>query len=735
MKKITTSLLVLSAVTTAFAQTKQDSIKSKEIQSIEIFGDRNTKQRGLETITRMPVNPQLQPQSISTISEKLIQDQGALTVTDVARNVPGVTLFGSYGGNRESMSIRGFRGTPVLKNGIRMDSDFRTGAGVFDMQGIESVQVIRGAAAITQGLGNGLGSGGGLINMVTKTPRYINLTEVGLRAGSWNLIRGTVDAQRVLGKKQNVGVRLNAAYEQSDSYRDVINKNKFYINPSVSWKIDDKTEFIAELDYLNGEGTPDRGTYNTKGTTENGLINMGSKFLGYDVDNEEYKTLSYSARITRELTDKISVRAAYMANSYDRDVIGATLSGNGQTRKRGLSRSVSEDNNSTIQVDVMGKNLNFGKFKWEWQVGYDMTSTNTSSQTSQNRYLDPLTGTWAVNQSGQIINPLADIDIINANLSINNHLELTNEMREALGLSVATKTKMTSYGFMTQQHLTFAEKFKLIGALRYSYTNDYHKGAWDPMVGFMYMPTKNINVYTTYSTITSLRQMGNPMIDGSTSGPAVTGQFEAGVKTSWFEDRLRANVNYFNMNQDNLTYNYYDPVTFAATNYYDYAGNLRRRGLEAEVTGRILPNLQVLLGYSYTDASYNNSPAYVNGSRPMNSPYHTANAWAQYTFQKTNTFLDGAYVSLGYYYIGSRPVNETTKSFDGHGNWIGGAQPFLMPEYYTLNAQVGYKYKQWTFRVLMNNLTDRIGYNSYYRGGYINQIDPFNMSGQISFKF
>ena len=728
MKKISTTLLVLSTVT-FFAQNqkKSDSLKSKEIETVEIFGDRNKKQRGLETVTRMPMNPQLQPQSISTISEKLIEDQGALTITDVAKNVPGVTLFGSYGGNRESMSIRGFRGTPVLKNGIRMDSDFRSGAGLVDMQGIESVQVIRGAAAITQGIGNGLGSGGGLINLVTKTPRYINSTEIGIRAGSWNLVRNTLDAQRTFGKKENIGFRLNAAYEQSDSYRDIINKDKFYVNPSFSWKIDDKTEFIAEMDYLDGEGTPDRGTYNTKDITENGLIDMGSRFLGFSMDNEEYNTLSYSARLTRELTDKISVRAAWMSNSYERDAIGATLSGNGETRRRGLARSYKEDRNSTLQIDVMGKDFRFGNFKWEWQVGYDMTDTKTISKSAQGITTKQL----------QDANFGTDITQVNSTGAINNNLDLSGkpELLSLLNLGVGETNNTTSYGFMTQQHLSLSDKFKLVGALRYSYTNENSKGVLDPMIGLMYMPMNNINIYGTYSTITSLRQMGDPMIDGTTSGPARTQQFEAGVKTSWFEDRFRANVNYFNMNQSNLIYTYYDPTTNAETEFNDYAGNLRRTGIEAEVTGRILPNLQVLMGYSYTDASYNNSPAYVNGSRPMNSPYNTANAWAQYTFQNTKSFLDGVYLSLGYYYVGSRPVNEQSQDYDAHGTYNNGKKPFLMPEYYTLNAQVGYKYKNWTFRVLANNLTDRLGYNSYYRGGYINQIDPRNLSGQIVFKF
>ena len=714
MKKITVASVFILGAFSAFGQVKNDSIKTSEIDTIEIFGERNKKQRGIESVTRFPVSPQNQPQSISVISEKLIEDQGALSITDVARNVPGVTLFGSYGGNRESMSIRGFRGTPVLKNGIRMDSDFRSGAGVIEMQGIESVQVIRGAAAITQGLGNGLGSGGGLINLVTKTPRFVNETEIGVRAGSWNQIRTTLDAQRVFGKKNNFGFRLTAAYEQADSYRDIINKDRFYINPSITWQIDDKTQFIAEFDYLDGQGTPDRGTINSKGITENGLIDMGSKFMGFTVDKEKYKTMSYSTRITRSLTDKINLRVAFMGNDYDRDALGATLYGNGFTRKRGLSNSSKNDKNNTLQIDILGKDMTFGKFKWEWQLGYDITSTKTDS----NSYTD------------------VSVDQIDVREVINNNITLSDAQLNSLyTVKENTVEKMNSYGFLTQHHLTFADKFKLIGALRYSYTNDYKEDAIDPMIGLMYMPYKNINVYTTYSTVTSLRQMGQSMIDGSKSGPAVTGQFEAGVKTSWFEDRFRANANYFNMNQSDLTYNYYDPITNAITNFYDYAGNLRRTGVEFEVSGRVLPNLQVLLGYSYTDASYSDSPAYVDGSRPMNSPYNTANAWAQYTFQDTNTFLDGLYVALGYYYIGSRPVNEQTKTFDGHGNWIGGSKPFLMSEYYTLNAQIGYRIGKFNFRVLMNNLTDQLGYNSYYRGGYINQIDPFNMAGQIVFKF
>ncbi|NGM90709.1 TonB-dependent receptor, partial [Parapusillimonas sp. SGNA-6] len=79
------------------------------IDEVEVFGERGKQPKGLEDITRMPLKPSDQIQSISIISHKVIEDQGALTLTDAVRNIPGVTLFGSYGGVKESMSTRGFR--------------------------------------------------------------------------------------------------------------------------------------------------------------------------------------------------------------------------------------------------------------------------------------------------------------------------------------------------------------------------------------------------------------------------------------------------------------------------------------------------------------------------------------------------------------------------------------------------------------------------------------------------
>ncbi|WP_291091057.1 TonB-dependent siderophore receptor [Empedobacter sp. UBA7494] len=738
--KLLLATLTILSFSTAFAQetTKEKKDSINNLQEVEIFGDRNKKQRGLEAITRFPVSPNQQIQTISTISEKLIEEQGALTITDAARNVPGVTLFGSYGGNRESMSIRGYRGTPVLRNGVRQDSDFRTAGAIADMQGIESIQVIKGSAAITQGVGNSLGSAGGVINLATKTPRFINAGNIGLRVGSWNQVRTTFDVQRVVDNAKSFAFRLNGAYQQGDSYRDVVNNKRFYIQPSLAWRPDDKTEVIAEMDYLNFEGVPDAGTVNLNNDFTQALANMGHRFLGFDTDFDKSEATTYSLRATRQLTDKISVRAAYYGSINDRDQQSTSLAtikdkaGNVadySLRTRSLGHSTRNDRNTTIQIDVMGKDFQAGILKWSWQAGYDYTTYRVDSRSAQ---IDSGKKDKDGNPIMTSTIPVVE-DPINVLQNINNKLPNNFDFSQ---LTINTSSPLDNgyyYGFMTQHHLNITDYVKVVGALRWSYSGVNSKDILDPMIGLMVSPIKNINLFGSYTTTSSLRSASNPLQGGGTVGTSRTKQFETGIKTDWFNDRLRANVTYFDMVNENLAYEIVNGNT--RTGLYQLAGDLKRKGIELEVTGRPLPNVQVMLGYSYLDTQYQGSPSYVDGSRPMNAPRNTANAWVQYKFQKTNTFIDGLSISSGLYYVGSRPVNDRSTTKDAHGNVMNGQAPFLMPEYTTLNAQIGYSTRKFDFRLFFNNITDEIGYNSYYRGGYINQIDPFNMAGQVVFKF
>ena len=712
-------------------------VDTKSLNEIEVFGERYKQPEKLDAITRMPLRPSEQIQSISVISDKVISEQGALTITDAVRNVPGVTLFGSYGGVRESMSTRGYRGVPVLKNGVRIDSDFRTGAITSDMQGVESVQVIKGSAAITQGVGNDLGSPGGVINVVTKTPKFVNGGEVSTRIGSWGQVRPTFDVQSVLDKERTIAFRLNGAYERSDGFRKHVDMNSVYINPSLEWRPDDKTTVTLEMDYLNSDKTPDRGTYNLKDDTEEALYEMPKdKFTGFATDNVNTKIMTYAARITRNIADKLSVRAAYFNSSYNSDNIGASLAKiKGETdnalRQRSIGRSQRDDKNSTFQLDFIGKDVYTGTVKHTFQVGFDYKQTNLTQTSFGDLY-------GLKQGDSKTKHPLSYIDIIDITQPITNYFP-DEYATISFGSSSETKSKGSSYGIMLQEVMTINDYAKAILGLRYSYgtssdnvsTQETTGDAWNPMFGLMVTPIKNMNIFGSYTTTTSLRSASNKKEDGSEIGPSNSKQWEFGIKSDWLDNRLRFNFTYFTIKNENLSHQAYTDAGVVLP-HYEVAGDLLRDGVEVELSGRILPNFQVMLGYAYLNARYKNSPVYQDGSAPMNAPEHTANGWLYYTIDRGA--IKGLSFGIGSYYVGKRPVNEFSLKPDGHGSMTG-SKPFDMPAYTTVNAQLAYTYKKVTARVFFNNIFDEIGYSSYYRGGYINQIDPRNFAGVVSYRF
>lgn len=694
--------------------------EANELSTVEVFGERYKQPQKLDVITRMPLRPSEQIQSISVISDKSITEQGALTVTDAVKNVPGVTLFGSYGGTRESMSTRGYRGVPILKNGVRVDSDFRTGSALSEMQGVESIQVIKGSAAVTQGIGNDLGSAGGVINVVTKTPKFVNAGEISLRGGSWGLVRPAFDVQTVLDKNKTVAFRMNGVYERSDNYRPVIHSNRVYINPSLEWRPDEKTTITLEMDYLSDNRTPYTSTVNLSGDAEENLYDMPyNKFLGFENDNVNNKTLTYAARITRQLNDNFSLRAAYFNSSYNVDNTSTSVSKvvdkKYNMRERTISRSLRDDKNSTFQLDFIGRDVFTGPVKHTFQVGFDYKQTDLSTTNYGSALMDT-------------------IDVLAPSIS--------NVLPRAVTFEAETpvKSNTSAYGIMAQEVMTINKYLKAILGVRYSYMSSLDGtsagavtgDAWNPMAGIMVTPIRNINLFGSYTTTTSLRSAANKMESGKEIGPSDTRQFEAGIKSDWLGNRLRFNLTYFDILTKNLSYSTYYEGTTQQTGFFDMAGDLKRKGIEAELSGSILENLQVMLGYAYLDAQYANSPAYKDGSAPMNAPKHTANGWIHYGVRKG--FLKGFSASVGVYYIGKRPVNDYAVKPDGHGSTTG-VKPFDMPGYTTVNAQLAYGIKHFTVRLYMNNLFDALGYNSYYRGGFINQIDPRNFSAILSYRF
>lgn len=691
-----------------------------ELDQVEVFGNRNDHPDKIESITRLPLKPYEQIQSISVLSEKLIEDQGALTISQATKNVPGVYTFATYGNKRESMSSRGFRGIPILKNGVRVNSDFR-GVGVLtDMQGVDNIQVLKGTAAITQGVATDIGSPGGVINIVTKTPKYTSGGSVSLRGGSYGQVRPTFDFYGPLNEEKDLGFRLNGSLERADSYRSLVQKESFYFNPSFEWKIDDKTKVTLELDHYYDSRTPDLGTVNLGENDVNAIYDLPhSQFLGFENDRSITQNTTYAIRMDRKLSDQLTLKGAFYSSSLKLDDKGASL---GKTmkdgdvsiyneRQRTYSTSTRDDNNSVLQFDLIGDNVYTGSIKHTFQVGFDYRSSRFSTMSQAAGVVD------TINVFQNISHTLPNVTLGEANIS---------------------GGKTNSLGFIAQDVISWSPWLKTFLGARFSSTEtiseveNTRSDAFNPLGGIIVSPIKNINVFASYTNSSYPRTASRLGQNGEELGNERYDQFEAGFKTTWLNDRLRFNLTLYKINNKNINLPVYDE-SWANILYYAKGGNDQRQGVEVELTGRPLENLELIGGYAYIDAQYKEHSSYVYGSAPLNTPKHTFNAYANYSFR--NNMLEGLSAGAGVYFTGERPINDWSSGPVTHEGIVPGQKPFNVDAYTLVNFQAEYQFnKNWSLQFLLNNVFNKVGYNAY-RTRYINQTDPRSFAGVLRYNF
>ncbi|MBQ0929449.1 TonB-dependent siderophore receptor [Ideonella sp. 4Y16] len=185
-------------------------------------------------------------QSITVVTEKLIDDRHLDTMKDVLRNTAGITFLAAEGGE-EDIRLRGF---PLQSTGDVFVDGLRDPA-FYDRDTffLDRVEVLRGSASMLFGRG----STGGAVNQVTKTPRLIDEHQVDLTVGSHGYVRGVGDFNLKMG--DNAALRLGTMVTQADSNGAGSAINKTGVAAAYRWGIGERDEFLVSasvLDNRNG---------------------------------------------------------------------------------------------------------------------------------------------------------------------------------------------------------------------------------------------------------------------------------------------------------------------------------------------------------------------------------------------------------------------------------------------------------------------------------------------------
>lgn len=606
------------------------------------------------------------PQTVNVVPATLIRDQGARSMQDVLKAVPGVGL--SHGdGQRDQVTIRGFTAiADQFIDGMRDDALYFR-----DLSNIEQVEIIKGPASVLYGRG----SSGGLINRISKKPG-INKNEVSLQVGSWNQRRGEFDVARAPADSA-VSFRVTGAAERADSYRDQQFLDREAFAPSVLFKLGKATKLLVQAEYLNDKRVTDFGVPAYRGKPVDvapGTYYGAANAKDFDFSEAEVKAFGFT--LDHRFNDAWSVRNAFRHYDY-------TLN-----RNNTLVGSVNE---ATLTAFLNRSNV------MRDETGYFNQTELTQKATLAGLPHQFLYGVeFGKQEKDQFFRTQNNIA----------RVSLFDPVAPALPLAVAAAPSTDNMGIMTvasayvQDMATLSANWKALVGVRFDRfeqeTRERRAGqsnlaridrAWSPRAGLVYQPNDTQSYYTSFSK--SFQPSGESFAlaaNNAQIAPEETTNKEAGAKFDLFDGKASATVSLFRLERTNIK------ATDPATNRLIAIGTQRTDGLELTFAGQLGSGWQFWSGYAYLDSRITNSVAVdagqpVQGKRPTLTPVHSANLWL------TKALGNGFGAGVG--------TNAVSERFANPGNTVS------LPGYATVDAMVYYRNGKLDLQLNALNLFDR----------------------------
>ncbi|NQE61757.1 TonB-dependent siderophore receptor [Caulobacter sp. RHG1] len=660
------------------------------------------------------------PRSVTVIPSRIIEQTAATSLQDILRTSPGITFGAGEGG--QPLADRPFIRGQSSGNNIFVDGVRDTGGQTREVFNLEQVEVVKGPDSVY----SGRGSGGGSINLSTKTPKAKSFASGSAAAGTDSYYRVTADGNYAL--TQNAAFRVNLMATGGDTPgRDHIQFKRWGVAPSVAVGIDTQTQATLSFYHLDTDQDPDYGiplaskrTWGVAGTDgrtrpANGILDVSrNAYYGLDRDWMKTKADIGTFAIRHEINDDLAVRQVIRLSKTVNDYF-VTNPGDGGAAQfvagewwmlRGTKSRWNDATTTAFVTDLTGK-FDLGGMENRFNLGLELSreinenASYTFFTTGGSACPTGFTGATAGCTRLYAPNP-GDA--------------WTGVIKR--GPASESKTRNGSiYGFDTV-HLT--EKLLLNVGVRY---DDYStqgvnatattvngvvtgvtyatlpKGGWDFVnyqVGLNYKPTPSSSLYVSYATSST-----PPNIAGGDQNTAATPaqvvldpedstSIEAGAKWNVFHDKLALSGAVFRTERKNAQ------IALSATEIAQ-AGEVRVQGLELGVSGNVTRAWQVFGGYTYMDSELVKGPyTSVNIGDPLaNTPKHTVSVFSTYRV------IPALSVGGGVYYV--------SKMFGGNqGGAGGGTNKVFAPSYTRLDAFASYRINSKVdLQLNVQNLTDK----------------------------
>jgi len=625
-------------------------------------------QSGTGTKTDTPLRET--PQSITVVTADRVTDQGALTVQESLRYVPGV-FADAYGPDSRGdyPRIRG-QDPNIYLDGTRMVNTFTFNEWRPEPYTLERIEVLRGPASVLYGDT----STAGLLNLISKRPRAEPFNEIGVQYGSFNRKQVQLDSTGKLTKDGEWLYRFIGVFRDSGTQTDYVPDDRIVLAPSLTWRPTNDTNWTVLGTYQKDKTGSSTAFLPHEGTLypgPNGLIPV-RRFAGEPgFDKYQTETSAVSSLFEHSFGNGLKIRQNMRYAHVE-----------------GIYRSMYPDLHF---VDPSNPDFPFldssrrtvARSIWSRETVKDSLTSDSNAE------LKLLTGPVAhkllFGADYRVLKERAQSGFATDPTPFDLYAPVYTGVTPP-ALSPEPDLRQSQLGLYVQDQMRLGPWLAIVG-LRQDYVTSNVVGspeentkATTGRAGLMYELPFGLTPYVSYA------QSFNPNFgSGVCVGVCLASrgeQVELGFKYNPFAGTA-INGAVFDTTEKNRLAT--DPN---GSPFSIQTGKVGIRGAELEVITRVTPDLDLIGAYAYINATVESGDN--AGKRVETVPEHQASLWAKYRL--TALGLQGVTIGGGVRYIG--------ESLDG-------TDTIRTPDYTLFDAVILYETGPWRFQVNASNLADK----------------------------
>lgn len=658
------------------------------------------------------------PQTVTVINRAVLDSQGATSLTQALRNVPGITISAGEGGAiGDNINLRGFSArTDIYVDGFRDRGQYTRDTFAYD-----EIEVLKGPSSMLFGRG----STGGVINQVSKKPSLKESSEVTASVGTNDYYRSTLDLNRPLSETS--AFRVAAFGQDTKSTRDVVQNKDWGVAPSLRFGINTPTEVTLSALIQRNRDMPDYGfpvvTSNGVGTIRKPIDAPANKFYGYTDDHFNQSVDIYSATVQHKFSPNLTLRNQTSYSRYNTEAQPSPLTSTG-IHRIGQSASATNpvslndpianllapredrdrvlndkslfnqtDLTAKIQAGTMLHTVTAGLEIGQEKNHEDRYVWNTSAGNRDINLGNPVNGT---RQGTRLQSRVSDMTADTLAAYVNDQIDLTKQWKVVGGLrwdrykvNPETRKFTVPSGFTADNVVDTDPKTDIM---------------FSPRGGVLYQPDDKQSYYASFGTsfnpTAETVTQSTSFAPNANLDPEKNRSLEVGAKLDLLDGNMTVNAALFQIKKTNARMR--DPQQ-SSVQVLD--GIVRVNGMELGVAGRITPAWQVFGGYTYLDGKITKSREIgtgvdagisAEGKTYQNVPRHTVTLWSTYRVTPE-------------WEVGGGALSSSMRYLNNY-------ETAMVSGYTRFDATIAYLQKNYDVRLNLQNLTDKKYYEAASSG-------------------